>query len=83
MTVSNVESWNKFRTKQKICCYLKIYPLIRLKQLSVILILNHINNSLIMQIICMTLLVHKHLEELFQLLITHAKFLFTAKFVVI
>ena len=36
-----------------------------------------------MQIICMTLLVHKHLEELFQLLITHAKFLFTAKFVVI
>ena len=50
--------------------------------MSVVFILNRINNSLIMQKICMTLLVHKHLEELFQLLITRASFLFTALFVV-
>ena len=47
ITVSAVESWNKIQ-KQKIC-YLEIYPPIKLKQLSVIFILNHINNSLIMQ----------------------------------
>ena len=44
---------------------------------------NDISNSLIMQNVFMTLLVHKHLEELFQLLITHARFPFTALFVVI
>ena len=31
----------------------------------------------------MILLVHKHLEELFQLLIRHARFLFNALFAVI
>ena len=31
----------------------------------------------------MTLVVHKHLEELFQLLSTRARFLFTALFIVI
>ena len=36
-----------------------------------------------MQNLYMTLLVHEHLEELFQLLTTHARFLFTALFVVI
>ena len=36
-----------------------------------------------MQKIYMTLLVRKHLEELFQLLTTSASFLFTALFVVI
>ena len=52
----------------------------KLKQLSVIFILNYINSSLIMQknILYMTLLVHKHLEELFQLLVTCVRFLFTA-----
>ena len=39
---------------------------------------SHINNTLTMQRIYMTLLVHKHLEELFQLLNTRARFLFTA-----
>ena len=34
-----------------------------------------------MQKIYMTLLVHRHLDEFFQLLITHAKFLFTTLFV--
>ena len=47
ITASAVESWKKIQ-KQKIC-YLEIYPSIRLKQLSVIFILNHINNSLIMK----------------------------------
>ena len=37
----------------------------KLKHLSVIFILNHINNSLTMQKLCMTLLVYKQLEELF------------------
>ena len=32
-----------------------------------------------MQKLYMTLLVHKHLDKLFQLLITRARFLFTAK----
>ena len=36
-----------------------------------------------MQKIYVTLLVYKNLEELFQLLITHARFLFTALFVII
>ena len=45
-TVSAVELWNKIKSKQKQLkiCYLKIYTLIKLKQLSVIFILNHINN---------------------------------------
>ena len=34
-----------------------------------------------MQRLYMTLLVHKHLEELFQLLNTRARFLFTALFI--
>ena len=34
-----------------------------------------------MQNLYMTLLAHEHLEELFQLLITYARFLFTALFV--
>ena len=33
-----------------------------------------------MQKVCMTLLVRKHLEELFKLLITRARFLFTIYF---
>ena len=54
ITVSAVESWKKIQ-KQKIC-YLEIYPPIKLKQLSVIFILNHINNSLIMQKLYLTLI---------------------------
>ena len=46
-------------------------------------ILNHINHSLIMKKLCRTLLVHKQSDELFQLLIVHARFLFTALFAVI
>ena len=44
ITVSAAESWNKIQ-KKLIICYLKIYPPIKLKQLSLIFILNHINNS--------------------------------------
>ena len=44
ITVSAVESRNKVQKQLKIC-YLKIYPLVKLKQLSLIFILNHINNS--------------------------------------
>ena len=40
--------------KQKIC-NIEIYPPIKLKQLSVIIILNHINNSLIMQKLYLTI----------------------------
>ena len=47
IAVSAMESWNKIQ-KQKIF-YSEIYPPIKLKQLSAIFILNHINNSLIMQ----------------------------------
>ena len=36
-----------------------------------------------MQKLYMTMLVHKHLEELFQLLIPRARFLFTALFGII
>ena len=35
--------WKKSKNKKKIC-YVKIYPPIKLKQLSTIFILNHINN---------------------------------------
>ena len=64
--------------------YLKICPPIKLKQLLVIFILNHINNSLIIKNIYMTLLVHKHLEELlFQLLLMRTRILFPGLFVVI
>ena len=62
---------------------LKELPLINLKQLSVIFILSHINNSLTIQELYMPLLVNKQCEELFQLLITRARFPFTALFVVI
>ena len=44
ITISAVESWNKIQKQLKIC-YSKIYPPIKLKQLSLIFILNHINNS--------------------------------------
>ena len=44
ITASAVESWNKIQ-KQLKKCYLKIYPPIKLKQLSLICILNPINNS--------------------------------------
>ena len=44
ITISVVESWNKIQKQLKIC-YLKIYPPMKLKQLSLIFILNHINNS--------------------------------------
>ena len=42
MTVSAVESWNKIQ-KQLKNIHLKINPQIKLKQLLVIFILNHIN----------------------------------------
>ena len=45
--------------------------------------LNHINYSLIIQKLYMTLLIHKQKEEFLQLLITRDKFLFTALFVLI
>ena len=54
-----------------------------LKQFPLILIVNHINNSIDHAKIWMTLLVHIHLEELIQLLITLASFLFTALFAAI
>ena len=44
ITVSAVEWWSKIQKELKVC-YLKIYPPIKLKQLSLIFILNHINNS--------------------------------------
>ena len=44
ITISAVESWNKIQKQLKIC-YLKIYHPIKLKQLSLIFILNQINNS--------------------------------------
>ena len=47
ITVNAVESWNTIQ-KQKIF-YLNIYPLIKLKQLSVIFILSHIKNSMVIQ----------------------------------
>ena len=62
------------------CMKTKIYPSIKLKQLPAIFILNDTNNWSIMQKVCMTLLVRKHLEELFKLLITRARFLFTIYF---
>ena len=49
ITVSAVESWNKIQKKFKKICYLEIYPPMKFKKLSVLFILNHINNSLIMQ----------------------------------
>ena len=44
ITVSAVESWNKIQKQLKIC-YLKNYPPIKLKQLSLIFILNQVNNN--------------------------------------
>ena len=44
ITVSAVESWNKIQKQLKIS-YLKNYPPIKLKQLSLIFILNQINNN--------------------------------------
>ena len=55
---------------------LKLHPPIKLKQFSLIFFLNHINNSFDHAKMYMTSLVHKHLEELFQLLTTPAGFLF-------
>ena len=48
ITLSTVDSWNKIQKQVKIC-YLKIFTPIKSKQLSVIFISNHINNSLIIQ----------------------------------
>ena len=56
--------------------YLEIYLPIQLKQLSVIFNLNHINNSLIMQKLYLTVPL---MNKLLQLLIPHATFLFTAR----
>ena len=44
ITVRAVESWNEIQKQLKIC-YLKIYPPIKLKQLTLIFVLSHINNS--------------------------------------
>ena len=60
-----------------------IYPPIKLKQLSLIFILNHIINSFDHAKIYMTLLIRKHLEELFRLFTTLARFLLAALFVII
>ena len=77
-------SWSKITCNHgcilKICC-LKIYPPVKLKQLLVIFFLNHNNSSLIMQKIDFDIwfrLAHRHLEELYQLLMTCVRFLFTA-----
>ena len=56
---------------------------IKLKQLSLIFISNQINNLFGHEKIYMTLIVHKYLETLFQLLITLARILITALFFVI
>ena len=56
---------------------------IKLKQLSLIFISNQINNLFGQEKIYMTLIVHKYLETLFQLLITLARILITALFFVI
>ena len=63
-----------------------ISPQEKLKQLSVIFILNQIISSLITQktwSCYMTLLVYKRLNKLIQLLVTCVRFLFSALFVVI
>ena len=44
ITVSAAEWWSKIQKELKVC-YLKICPPIKLKQLSLIFILNHISNS--------------------------------------
>ena len=44
ITVSAVESWDKIQKQLKVF-HLKIYPPTKLKQLSLIYILNHINDS--------------------------------------
>ena len=63
---------------------LKDLPPIKLKQLSVIPMLNHINISVDHTKIYMILLIYKkHADQLFQLLITRGRFRFTALFVVI
>ena len=53
-----VESWNKIQKQLKDMLLKDLSP-IKLKQLSVIFILSHINNSVVMQKLYMTLLVHK------------------------
>ena len=58
ITVSAVESWNKIQKQLKDMLLKDLSP-IKLKQLSVIFILSHINNSMVMQKLYMTLLVHK------------------------
>ena len=48
----------------------------KLKRLSLIFILSHINNSFDHAKIYVTLFVHRNLEELFQLIITIARFVY-------
>ena len=53
ITVNAVESWNKIQKQLK---DLLLISSIKLKQLSVLFILNHINNSLIIQKLYLTLI---------------------------
>ena len=59
ITVSAVESWNKIQKQLKYMLLTDLPPN-KIKTIkSVVFILNHINNSLIMKKLYMTLLVHK------------------------
>ena len=58
ITASAVESLNKIQKQVKDMLLKDLSPS-KTKQLSVIFILNHINNSLIIQKLCITLLGHK------------------------
>ena len=72
----------EFKNNQ-IICHLKIYPPIRRKQLSVIFILNPINNLTDQTKICMTLIVPKNIQRNYFMHYVHLLDLFTALFVVI
>ena len=80
IAVSAVKSWTKSKNNLKIH-YLKIYPQLEWKQLWVIPILNHNNNF---NQSCKNIYdfntSQKHSEQLFQLLSTLARFLFTTLF---
>ena len=81
---NTISTWISFFSDQH--SYFKIYPPGKSKQLLVIFILNHINSSLVIQKIDFGMwfrLVHRHLEEVYQLLNTCVRFLFTALFFVI
>ena len=56
ITVSAVESWNKIQIQLKDLLLRDLPPPIKLKQLSKIFFLNHINNSQIMQKLYLTLI---------------------------